>query len=441
MFANPRAFFALEFLMELPDPFLPGAISLLDQLDKRLMVMLRDGKTLIGDLRTIDQFANLVLQNTLERIYVDKCYGDIPRGIFMIRGENVVLAGELGDENPPQLKKVSLQEILRMQADKHEQQEKRAAARKRMMSGRGRVNTKADIFTDELKGQSTQWIFAPSGDLNARFSAARPFRRVHRAAQPRSAFRSRVSAPRGVGGSSQLFASCRKSDCPSLPQIRFVFVRQLANMPPVAAPSAVRPFNVVFVLGPPGSGKGTQCDKIRQKFGFVHLSAGELLRREMETSGELAASIRSHMTAGTIVPVAITCKLLEEAMNAAGDAPGFLIDGFPRNRDNLDGWQKEMSGKVREHFVLFLKAPFDICLARCLARPGGRPDDNSEAYAKRIETYNTQTLPIIDYYAAKGQVREVDSTPDLETVFENVRKIFTNAGFPELGHDAATTTA
>lgn len=97
--------------MELPDPFLPGAISLLDQLDKRLMVMLRDGKTLIGDLRTIDQFANLVLHNTLERIYVDGCYGDIPRGMFMIRGENVILAGELTDENPKELTKVRLQFI------------------------------------------------------------------------------------------------------------------------------------------------------------------------------------------------------------------------------------------------------------------------------------------------------------------------------------------
>jgi len=68
--------------MELSDPFLPGAVSLLDQLDKRLMVVLRDGKTLIGYLRTLDQFANVVLHETLERIYVDKFYGDIPRGIF-----------------------------------------------------------------------------------------------------------------------------------------------------------------------------------------------------------------------------------------------------------------------------------------------------------------------------------------------------------------------
>nr|CAD2139956.1 unnamed protein product [Meloidogyne enterolobii] len=68
--------------MELPDPYLPGAVSLLDQLDKKLVVVLRDGKTLIGYLRTLDQFANLVLHETLERIHVDKYYGDISRGIF-----------------------------------------------------------------------------------------------------------------------------------------------------------------------------------------------------------------------------------------------------------------------------------------------------------------------------------------------------------------------
>ncbi|KAH7695040.1 U6 snRNA-associated Sm-like protein LSm, partial [Aphelenchoides avenae] len=91
--------------MELPDPFLPGAISLLEQLDRRMMVMLRDGKTLIGYLRTIDQFANLVLHETVERVHVDNFYGDIPRGIFLIRGENVVLAGEVDESRPNQLVK------------------------------------------------------------------------------------------------------------------------------------------------------------------------------------------------------------------------------------------------------------------------------------------------------------------------------------------------
>jgi len=78
--------------------YLPGTASLLDEIDKRLMIVLRDGRTLIGYLRTIDQFANLVLHRTVERIHVGKQYGDIPRGIFVIRGENVILLGEVDDE-------------------------------------------------------------------------------------------------------------------------------------------------------------------------------------------------------------------------------------------------------------------------------------------------------------------------------------------------------
>lgn len=78
-------------------------MSLLEQLDKKLMVMLRDGKILIGYLRTMDQFANLVLHETIERIHVDNYFGDIPRGIFLIRGENVILAGEIDEKRPCKL--------------------------------------------------------------------------------------------------------------------------------------------------------------------------------------------------------------------------------------------------------------------------------------------------------------------------------------------------
>ena len=75
--------------------YLPGTASLLEELDKKLMVLLRDGRTLIGYLRSVDQFANLVLHQTIERIHVGKSYGDIPRGVFIVRGENVVLLGEV----------------------------------------------------------------------------------------------------------------------------------------------------------------------------------------------------------------------------------------------------------------------------------------------------------------------------------------------------------
>lgn len=191
--------------------------------------------------------------------------------------------------------------------------------------------------------------------------------------------------------------------------------------------------NVVFVLGPPGSGKGTQCKRIKAKYGFVHLSAGDLLRAERQRpdskTGEL---IESHIRDGTIVPVEVTCKLIENAMLQCGDAPGFLVDGFPRNQDNLDGWQNEMSEKTRVHFVLYLQAPIDVCTKRCLQRECGRSDDNRETMEKRIVTYNNQTMPIIHHYTAKNLVREVDASDDELTVFNHVCEVFANAGFEEL---------
>merc|ERR1712037_974478 len=93
--------------------YLPGTASLIEEIDKKLMVLLRDGRTLIGYLRSVDQFANLVLHRTIERIHVGSEYGDIPRGIFIVRGENVVLLGEIDDEKEANmnLKEVGLEEI------------------------------------------------------------------------------------------------------------------------------------------------------------------------------------------------------------------------------------------------------------------------------------------------------------------------------------------
>ncbi|KAK0182956.1 hypothetical protein PV327_001036 [Microctonus hyperodae] len=100
----------------------PGTASLLDELDKKLMVLLRDGRTLIGYLRSVDQFANLVLHRTIERIHVGKEYGDIPRGVFIVRGENVVLLGEIDGEREKDLplSEVSVDDILDAQRREQE---------------------------------------------------------------------------------------------------------------------------------------------------------------------------------------------------------------------------------------------------------------------------------------------------------------------------------
>jgi len=157
------------------------------------------------------------------------------------------------------------------------------------------------------------------------------------------------------------------------------------------------------------------------------------LRAERERKGsDFGDLIDMHIRNGSIVPVEITCKLLENAMEAQPDAIGFLVDGFPRNQDNLDGWQREMGNKVNVHFVLYLSAPLSICVERCLNRGQNRTDDNEESMQKRITTYNNQTLPIIQHYAAKNLVREIISTAPPNQVYASVEKVFKDAGFQKL---------
>jgi len=186
--------------------------------------------------------------------------------------------------------------------------------------------------------------------------------------------------------------------------------------------------NVVFVLGAPGSGKGTQCQNIVDKYGYVHLSAGDLLRAERKAPGsQFGDLIEHHITNGTIVPVAITCSLLTRAMKDSGKTH-FLIDGFPRNKDNLDGWNSEVGGdKASVTRVLFFNCDEKVCVDRCLQRGAagsGRSDDNEESLRKRFVTYLKDTMPIIEEFRELGLVLEIDANRSKEDVFADVTKVF-----------------
>lgn len=182
--------------------------------------------------------------------------------------------------------------------------------------------------------------------------------------------------------------------------------------------------NVIFVLGGPGAGKGTQCLKIVEKMGYVHLSAGDLLRAERARPGsEVGEKIEMHIKKGSIVPVEITCKLIENAMSESGKET-FLVDGFPRNQDNLEGWNREMGEKALVKGVLFFDCPENICVDRCLERgkSSGRSDDNEETLRKRITTYNESTLPIINIFKERNMVRVIDASKEVDEVFVQVEK-------------------
>jgi len=184
-------------------------------------------------------------------------------------------------------------------------------------------------------------------------------------------------------------------------------------------------FDVVFVLGGPGAGKGTQCALIVEKFGYVHLSAGDLLREERKSGSDLADMINTYIKEGKIVPAEITVNLLKMAMEKSGGKK-FLIDGFPRDLDNLKCWQAQMTDVANDRFLLFLDCPQEVMLGRLLERgkTSGRNDDNEESIRKRFRVYEDSTRPIINYFTSLDKVRTVDSNRSLAEVFADVSTHF-----------------
>ncbi|XP_063709785.1 U6 snRNA-associated Sm-like protein LSm1 [Culicoides brevitarsis] len=130
---------------------LAGTAHLLDEIDKKLMILLRDGRTLIGYLRSCDQFANLVLHNTIERIHVDQEYGDIPRGTMIIRGENVVLLGEIDNEKESKLplKEISVEEILDAQRREQETRYEKNKLMSKALKERGLTSSSTNELVQE----------------------------------------------------------------------------------------------------------------------------------------------------------------------------------------------------------------------------------------------------------------------------------------------------
>jgi len=178
---------------------------------------------------------------------------------------------------------------------------------------------------------------------------------------------------------------------------------------------------VVFILGGPGSGKGTQCQKIVDKFGFVHLSAGDLLRAEIQSGSEYGELIKNMIKDGKIVPSEVTVRLLLKAMeNSKGEK--FLIDGFPRNDENRAVFER-MTGIVPE-FILFFDCPEDEMERRVLGRNQGRVDDNKETMQKRLKVFVDFSVPVVKYYESMGKVHKVTATGSIDDIHTTIEPLF-----------------
>uniref|UniRef100_A0AAF5PSK2 Adenylate kinase isoenzyme 1 n=1 Tax=Wuchereria bancrofti TaxID=6293 RepID=A0AAF5PSK2_WUCBA len=175
---------------------------------------------------------------------------------------------------------------------------------------------------------------------------------------------------------------------------------------------------VIFVIGAPGAGKGTQCAKMVEKYGLTHLSTGDLLRNEVESCGARADSLKKMMQNGELVPARIVLDLLKEAMSRAtiNGSRGFLIDGYPREIIQGEQFEREVQSP---DLVIYFKADKKVLYERCMNRQkiSGRFDDSSETIQKRLKTYEIASALVVDYYDQKGKLLQITSEGTVEDVF------------------------
>jgi len=206
----------------------------------------------------------------------------------------------------------------------------------------------------------------------------------------------------------------------------------------------------IILLGPPGAGKGTQAAHVAQSLKLAHVASGDLFRQALEQGTDLALKARSYMEAGKLVPDELTVSMVLERLKAPDCETGVVLDGFPRNLKQSEALDKALSGQNRSiDWVVYIKVSEEEVLRRlggrwiCRScqlpyhatespprvqgrcdRCGGelyqRPDDNVETIKKRLAVYAQETAPLIDYYAQRGKLIEVDGEGGPEAVGERI---------------------
>ena len=203
----------------------------------------------------------------------------------------------------------------------------------------------------------------------------------------------------------------------------------------------------IVLLGAPGAGKGTQGQKLVEEYGIAHISTGDLLRAAVKAQSELGKQAKAYMDAGQLVPDTLVIDLVKERLAQPDAQKGFMLDGFPRNiaqAETLDGELKEMG--VELDAALLVDVPFEVIVERLSSRrtcrscgytaPAGvdvcprcggemyqRDDDKPETINRRLDTYQSQTQPLIDYYKDHGILKAVDGNRAVDEVYVDVKKV------------------
>lgn len=195
---------------------------------------------------------------------------------------------------------------------------------------------------------------------------------------------------------------------------------------------------IIILFGAPGVGKGTQAVILAEKLGVAHLSTGDAFRAAIKNQTPVGVLAKEYVDAGKLVPDEIVARIVEEAMEGESFAQGCILDGFPRTRPQADALDSMLSAKgLKISSVVNLNVDDATIIARLLQR--GRADDSESIIRHRLDIYNDETAPLLQFYTDKGLLTSVDGIGEVETVNERILASIASSGVTE--HHVPDTTS
>jgi adenylate kinase len=170
----------------------------------------------------------------------------------------------------------------------------------------------------------------------------------------------------------------------------------------------------MVLLGPPGAGKGTQAEKLVEKLGIPQISTGDLFRHNISSGTKLGLEAKKYLDAGDLVPASLTNALVDDRLNDADVADGFILDGFPRSVEQAEALREMLAKRnLQLDAVLEFRVSEDELLKRLKSR--GRADDTDDIILNRMKVYRDETAPLLDYYS--DELKTVDAIGSMDEVF------------------------
>lgn len=183
----------------------------------------------------------------------------------------------------------------------------------------------------------------------------------------------------------------------------------------------------VILFGPPGAGKGTQSQKLTQKYGWVHLSTGEILRKEIEKKTPLGIEAQRLIDDGNYVTDDMAFEIIRSEIDRNKGAKGFIFDGFPRTTYQAEKFPEiaQLNGEHKQ-VLISIEVNEDILIERLLnrAKESGRPDDRQkDIIQKRIQIYHQKTSCVKEYYKSQGKLETVDGNGEIDSIFDKICEV------------------